>query len=238
MGPRRTFIRWVLLLYEMLTDVPAFEGDTPIAVALKQLREFPTRPRQIVPSLPAHAENVILKCMQKDPNKRFQSMEEVAAALTRSNAPAKPAVSMWSEFVSDLRRSGRDLRRDLQPRFAAVGAFFQRQDWRFLTSKRTQKALAIGLGTACVLGWLGLLGPARRAESPRGKRRGNRRRRRRLATPPAADRARRMTSSGLRLRNPIPRTRACQPSKRISPPQDLRLAAIPKAARILRLMGS
>src|ERR1700683_4771653 len=147
-----------LLLYEIVTGVQAFEGDPPIAVALKQLREFPTRPRQIVPSLPAHAENVILKCMQKDPAKRFQSMEEVAAALSRTNAPAKPAVSMWSEFVSDLRRSGRDLRRDLQPRFAAVGAFFQRQDWRFFTSKRTQKALAIGLGTACVLAGVGFLG--------------------------------------------------------------------------------
>jgi serine/threonine protein kinase len=151
-----------LLLYEIVTGSQAFEGDPPIAVALKQLREFPTRPREIVPSLPAHAEAVILKCMQKDPGKRFQSMEELAAAV-RSNAPAKPAVSLWSSFVIDVRSSGRDLKRDLQPSVEAVGEFFRRLDWRFLTNgqdwkflrnKSTQKALVVGLSTTCLLAGL------------------------------------------------------------------------------------
>jgi serine/threonine protein kinase/class 3 adenylate cyclase len=151
-----------LLLYEIVTGSQAFEGEPPIAVALKQLREFPTRPREIVPSLPAHAEAVILKCMQKDPSKRFQSMDELAAAF-RNNAPAKPAVSLWSSFVTDVRCSGRDLYRDLQPRVEAVGEFFRRegwkflanrQDWTFLRNKRTQKALAVGLSTACLLAGL------------------------------------------------------------------------------------
>ena len=40
-----------LLLYEMITGVAAFCGDTPVAVALKQIREYPKRPREIVPLL-------------------------------------------------------------------------------------------------------------------------------------------------------------------------------------------
>src|SRR5207244_10686027 len=43
-----------LLLYEMVTGSPAFGGDTPVAVALKQIRAFPKRPRDIMPTLPGH----------------------------------------------------------------------------------------------------------------------------------------------------------------------------------------
>src|SRR3990167_8348774 len=42
----------VLLLYEMLTNHPAFSGDTPVAVALKQIREAPLPPRQLEPAIP------------------------------------------------------------------------------------------------------------------------------------------------------------------------------------------
>jgi serine/threonine-protein kinase len=107
-----------LLLYEMATGLPAFEGETPIAVALKQLREFPKRPREIVPTLAASAEAVILKCLQKDPRKRFQSVDELAAALKRQAEP-KPAISMWDEFVRDFGFAWRDCRRVLNTRVEA-----------------------------------------------------------------------------------------------------------------------
>ncbi|MGB6429973.1 MAG: protein kinase [Candidatus Acidiferrales bacterium] len=139
-----------LLLYEMVTGSQAFQGDTPIAVAIKQLREYPTPAREIVPSLPLGAESVILKCIQKDPNKRFQSTAELVFAL-RSSLQAKAEMSLWSSFIVDLRHSGRDLRRDLQPWVEAVGQFFLRIEWRFPASKRAQRALAAGLGAACLL---------------------------------------------------------------------------------------
>src|ERR1700733_4034636 len=71
-----------LLLYSMVTSSEAFEGDAPLAVALKQLREYPTPAREVVPGLSAQAEAIIVRCIQKDPAKRFQSMDELAAALT------------------------------------------------------------------------------------------------------------------------------------------------------------
>jgi serine/threonine protein kinase len=70
-----------LVLYEMFTGQAAFSGDTPLAVALKQIRETPPSPRNLQPGLPAHVEYVILKCLCKDPAKRFQAVEEVEAAL-------------------------------------------------------------------------------------------------------------------------------------------------------------
>src|SRR5580704_16011542 len=143
-----------LLLYEMVTGVPAFEGDTPIAVALKQLREFPKNPREIVPTLAASAEAVILKCLQKDPRKRFQSVDELAAALTRQAQP-KRAVSMRDEFVRDFRFVWRDSRRILNSSVETAVNFLRRQDWRALLIGRMQKTVAVGLGAACLVGLIG-----------------------------------------------------------------------------------
>ena len=70
-----------LVLYEMSTGQAAFSGDTPLAVALKQIRESPPSPRNLQPGLPAQVEYVILKCLCKDPEKRFQAVEEVESAL-------------------------------------------------------------------------------------------------------------------------------------------------------------
>ncbi len=70
-----------LVLYEMCTGQAAFSGDTPLAVALKQIRETPPSPRNLQPGLPAQVEYIILKCLCKDPAKRFQGVEEVEAAL-------------------------------------------------------------------------------------------------------------------------------------------------------------
>jgi serine/threonine protein kinase len=143
-----------LLLYEMVTGVPAFEGETPIAVALKQLREFPTHPRKIVPALAASAEAVILKCLQKDPRKRFQSVDELAAALNRQAQP-KPAVSMRDEFVRDFRFVWRDSRRILNSSLETGVSFLRRQDWRALLVGRVQKTVAVGFGAACLVALIG-----------------------------------------------------------------------------------
>src|SRR5256885_2425506 len=65
----------------MFTGQAAFSGDPPLAVALKQIRDAPPSPRNLQPGLPVQVEYVILKCLCKDPDKRFQLVEEVEAAL-------------------------------------------------------------------------------------------------------------------------------------------------------------
>ena len=72
-----------LILYEMFTGAAAFRADTPLALAMKQIRETPPAPRAVEPTLPAHIEKAILKCLEKNPAKRFQSVEELEGALTR-----------------------------------------------------------------------------------------------------------------------------------------------------------
>ncbi len=75
-----------LMLYEMFTGMPAFTADTPVAVALKQLRETPPPPHEIEPTIPVAIERAILKCLEKDPAKRFQSVAELEKVLGATGA--------------------------------------------------------------------------------------------------------------------------------------------------------
>ncbi len=70
-----------LILYEMLTGVTAFSATTPVALAMKQIHDTPVHPRELEPTLPATLEKMILRCLEKNPAKRFQSVDEVERAL-------------------------------------------------------------------------------------------------------------------------------------------------------------
>ncbi len=143
-----------LLLYEIVTGVPAFHGETPIAVALKQLRESPMRPREIVSALPAGAEAVILKCLQKKPEKRFQSVDELATALQKLLAP-KPAVSLWGSFSTDMRNAYRELHASLRSTAEAGVDFVRRWNGKARPSRRTQAELGLSLAAICIAGvWM------------------------------------------------------------------------------------
>ena len=70
-----------LLIFEMLTGVRPFQGDTPMSIAAKRLAEPPPSPRKVDPSLSFVFESVILKCLDRDPAKRFAKAQDVAKAL-------------------------------------------------------------------------------------------------------------------------------------------------------------
>ena len=74
-----------LMLYEMFTGRRAFEADTPIALATKQIYETPVPPTAVEPDLPNHIEGAILRCLQKDPKKRFESVRKLESMLITRN---------------------------------------------------------------------------------------------------------------------------------------------------------
>ena len=101
-----------LMLYEMFTGTPAFQADNPVAVALKQMREEPTPPHDIDPSIPAWIERAILKCIEKDPAKRFQSIAELEANISGSAStqiPQAPPVQSRQTGSSGLQAATLDL---------------------------------------------------------------------------------------------------------------------------------
>ncbi|HXX71387.1 MAG TPA: protein kinase [Candidatus Acidoferrum sp.] len=87
-----------LILYEVFTGAPAFQAENAVAVALKQMREAPAAPHEIEPSIPVPIERAILKCIEKEPSKRFQTVLDLKNALkTPTNvAPAVPAMAHHS----------------------------------------------------------------------------------------------------------------------------------------------
>jgi hypothetical protein len=82
-----------LMIYEMFTGSQAFHADTAVALALKQLNETPPPPHEVDPSIPVVIERAILKCLEKDPAKRYQSISELESSLRSQAAPATPAVT-------------------------------------------------------------------------------------------------------------------------------------------------
>jgi Sel1 repeat len=80
-----------MIMYECLIGRPAFTGPTPIAVALKQMQERPTPPRALRPDIPPVLEVGVMRCLEKDPARRFPSADALAAALAPAPASAAPA---------------------------------------------------------------------------------------------------------------------------------------------------
>ena len=79
-----------LILYEMFTGRPAFEADSAMALLGKQVNDAPTAPSRVEPFLPEFISQAILKCLEKQPKKRFQAMEELDEALHGKPLPSPP----------------------------------------------------------------------------------------------------------------------------------------------------
>jgi serine/threonine protein kinase/tetratricopeptide (TPR) repeat protein len=71
-----------VVMFEMLTGELPFAAETPLASAVRRLRESAPSPRRLVPNLDRRWETVILKCLARSPAERFESAAAVAAALT------------------------------------------------------------------------------------------------------------------------------------------------------------
>ena len=75
-----------VVLYEMVTGIRPFDGGSAISVAARRLTEAPTPPSTRVPGLDPAWERVILRCLERRPEDRFQRAGEVAAALRAAGA--------------------------------------------------------------------------------------------------------------------------------------------------------
>lgn len=79
-----------IILYEMLTGVQPFHGETMAGVMKAQLFNVPTEPRTIQSSISQKLNDIIMKSLEKDAGKRFSKASEMLAALNQVNEPAQP----------------------------------------------------------------------------------------------------------------------------------------------------
>jgi predicted Zn-dependent peptidase/predicted Ser/Thr protein kinase len=111
-----------LTLYEMFTGEATFHGDTAVELALKQVRERPTNPTKLTPTLPRRVDAAIMKCLEKDPAKRFQSVEEAFQALAGVTAPDGPKVAKTVPFAQIAKVATAGRRKSMWAALGAVAA--------------------------------------------------------------------------------------------------------------------
>jgi len=70
-----------VIIYEMVTGRVPFEGDTPFTVGVKQKSEIPKDPKALNAQIPQDLSHLILRCLEKDKEKRYQSAEELRVSL-------------------------------------------------------------------------------------------------------------------------------------------------------------
>ena len=72
-----------VILYEMVSGRVPFEGETPLAIAMKHKSQAPKDPKEFNAQIPEDLSRLIIKCMEKDKEKRYQNASEVRSELTR-----------------------------------------------------------------------------------------------------------------------------------------------------------
>jgi len=70
-----------VILYEMVTGRVPFEGETPLGIAMKHKSEMPKDPRELNTQIPHDLSHLILRCLEKDKDARYQSAGEVRSEL-------------------------------------------------------------------------------------------------------------------------------------------------------------
>src|SRR5690242_3026993 len=83
-----------IVMYEMLAGKTPFDGDTPVAVAMRHIQDIPEPPSRINPRISPALERIILRCLEKDPRDRYRDGDALAYALENvSRAPARRGAS-------------------------------------------------------------------------------------------------------------------------------------------------
>ena len=105
-----------VILYEALTGRVPFEGESAVAVAMKQVSQVPQRPSSINPQVSPALDAVVMRALEKDPGARFQSADAFIAALdaamkepgvsrdTAAFAPPPPVVAVPEEELEEDRK--------------------------------------------------------------------------------------------------------------------------------------
>jgi WD40 repeat protein/serine/threonine protein kinase len=115
-GPATDIHALGVILYEMLTGATPYQGDSDLEILTQVIAVEPPGPGRLRPQVPRDLETICLRCLEKQPGRRYGSMSELAEDLQRfrDGRPIQARPSGWcARWLKRLRR---------RPRTAAVAA--------------------------------------------------------------------------------------------------------------------
>ena len=92
-----------IVVYEMVTGALPFTGPNPLTTAVKRLQEQPPPPHIHAPDIPGWWERAILRCLERQPERRFATAKDLADAL--ADRPARPPSSPGTGGVPPIARA-------------------------------------------------------------------------------------------------------------------------------------
>ena len=101
-----------VMLYEMLTGQLPFDADSPVSVALKQIELEAPSLRSINPDIPEGLEEITLRAMQKDPDRRYQSADDMLRDIEAFKQ--NPSVLFEYKYLTDSQAQDNRIRRNMR----------------------------------------------------------------------------------------------------------------------------
>jgi serine/threonine protein kinase len=155
-----------LILYELLTGSAVFKADTPLRIAYKQVHEAAPLPRTLDPTIPENVQNLILRCIEKEPERRFQTiaeMDEAFAALgysspTQAEFPSSGLARRNNTTFIMARRNARLLMLAVQALYMVIyaGALYNAEAVGTVIERNFQVSAVIGIPIVTVLAMCGI----------------------------------------------------------------------------------
>jgi eukaryotic-like serine/threonine-protein kinase len=142
-----------VVLYEMVTGVPPFRAESPVAVAYKQVRENPDPPSVHAPDLPPDLEHIILTAMSKDADSRYQTADELRTDLLRFLRGEPPLAAPVTALLADETAAAEAAPTQMAPAMTPMGDVdHDREARRKRTGAIVAGLIGVGLIAAVIIG--------------------------------------------------------------------------------------
>jgi len=112
-----------VILFEMIVGCRPFEGETPFSIAHKHKTEPPPIPKKLMPQIPESLNKLILRCLEKDAAKRYQSADELLSSLgeiEKSIAPTETLLAKRKTISTKKAMTAPGPRKMLVPGLAVI----------------------------------------------------------------------------------------------------------------------